>query len=126
MPKTRGFFATIGCLILLCTSCATQKVVKKSHDLEAQGDYKGAYTNIVEGLRASPKSEKLLTQKARISELYAQDLLRSASRLPTNDLPEKIQLLQSASQLECGGHDEITKTLSLIGSVVYDLLKAIF
>ena len=86
-------------------------MVKKAHDREAHGDYEGAYNDLAEGLRASPKNKDLLEQKTRISELYAQDLLRRAACLPTNNLVTRIELLQSAAQLECGNHDEIAIAL---------------
>ena len=101
----------IGCLVLLCASCATQKSATKARALEAGGDFKGAYDSVVAELRTSPKSKSLLEQKARLAELYAQDLLKKESGLSTNNLVERIQLLRLAAQLEPTSRDGITASL---------------
>src|SRR5580692_4863108 len=90
-----------GALAILLTSCTTENAIQRSSQLEKTGDPAGAYTNIVDALQVNPDNEKLLAEKKLIGQKYADDLLQQSSSLPTNDLTDKIKLLQSAAQVDC-------------------------
>ncbi len=106
-----GVWATVACLALLCSSCATKLEVTKAHELETKQDYKGAYGKILDGLKASPKNKELLAQKTRLGELYAEKLQQEAAHLPTNNLVERVELLQQAENLGSTNHTAISTAL---------------
>jgi S1-C subfamily serine protease len=55
-----------------------------------------------------------LAAKARISELYAQELLRKEAALSTNNLPGRIKLLMAAAQLDSQGRGGIREALLVV------------
>ncbi len=91
--------------------------------MEARGNFGEAYTNIVQGLKNHPQNEKLLVEKTRIGELFAQDLLKNESNLATNNLVQKIQLLETASSLDSTNQAAILATLDNLRSIRGDILK---
>ena len=91
--------------------------------MEARGNYGEAYTNIVKGLKNHPQSEKLLAEKERVGELFSQDLLKTEANLPTNNLVQRIQLLETASSLDSTNQAAISTTLDNLRSVRGDILK---
>jgi hypothetical protein len=104
-------FLTIGCLASFCPSCATKKADVRANEFETRGDFEGAYNSILTKLGTSPNKRSLIEEKARVSELYAQDILRKVSLMPTNNLAGKIQLLKFAAQLESTNRQVISTTL---------------
>jgi hypothetical protein len=110
-------------LLIICSSCATQGVLKKSRQMEARGNYGEAYTNIVQGLKNHPKNEILLTEKIRVGELFSQDLLKIEANLPTNNLVQRIQLLETASSVDSANQVVIATALDNLRSVRIEILK---
>ncbi len=112
-----------GVLALLLTSCATENAIQRSSHMEKKGDLAGAYTNIVAALQLNPDNEKLLAERKLIGQEYADDLLQQSYSLDTNDLPGKIRLLQSASQVDCTNQIEITAVASALQQERTAMLK---
>lgn len=91
--------------------------------MEARGNYGEAYTNIIKGLKDHPKNEKLLAEKERVGELFSQDLLKTEANLPTNNLVQRIQLVETASNLDSTNQAAILTTLENLRSFRGELLK---
>jgi hypothetical protein len=98
-------------------------VLKKSQQLEARGNYGAAYTNIVQGLKSHPTNEKLLIAKTQIGELFVQDLLNDEANLPTNNLVQRIQLLETALSVDSANQAAIATNLANLHSVRGDILN---
>jgi len=112
VDTTLGLLVCTTIIVLICTSCTTSPAAKQARLYEAQGDYGAAYTSITEALRASPKSKKLMESKARIENLYAQELYQAATGLKTNDIVGKIGFLERASRLQSVYQADILASLN--------------
>jgi hypothetical protein len=91
--------------------------------METRGNYGEAYTNIVQGLERHPTNQKLLTEKTRVGELFSQDLLKNEANLPTNNLVQRILLLEVASNVDSTNQAAIVTALGNLRSVRSNILK---
>ena len=111
------------CVLLLCSSCATQSIIRKSQKLEACGQYYQAYNNLVQGLAAHPTDEKLIAEKARVGEKFTLEILKTEASTPTNNLVRRIQLLVAATGVDSTNHDEVVKLLGDLQSIRSNVLR---
>ena len=107
--------------LLICSSCATQGVIKKAQEIETRGNYGESYTNLVQALKTRPQNQQLLSEKKRIGEQFSLDLLKKESDVPTNNLVLRIHLLEVASTVDSPNQAAATTALSNLRSLRNDI-----
>ena len=91
--------------------------------MTSAGNYEAAYKDIEKHLKSDASNHDLQVERSRIGSLYAQELLKQESSLPTNNLVQRIEVLEKASSVDCPNHAAIAASLSTLQSVRADLLN---